>query len=850
VSRKINGAGRHDGWDEELERLLRRVEKPGRYVGGEWNEVRKDPDKVAVRIGLVFPDVYEIGMSHLGQKILYGLLNARDDVAAERVFAPWPDMERELRARNRPLFTLENKIPLDRLDILGFSLLYELNDSNILTILDLGGIPQLASERSEEHPLVIAGGPAAFNPEPVADLFDVFVLGDGEEAVPELVDLYMKLRTEGAARPDRMRAFARLPGMYVPGIYRPVRSGTSPLLVPRPDGDAPARVTKRRVRDFERSFFPSDIVVPDVQAVFDRVAVEASRGCPHRCRFCQAAGIYFPYRVKDPSWLLEKTLDSVRRTGFQDASLSALSIGDYPYLEPTVGLLMNELSREDVGLSLSSLRPQGVTAGLAKSILRVRKTGFTLVPEAGTERLRRVINKNLTDDDILRASEVAFASGWRLLKLYFMIGLPEEREKDLEGIVGLVKDILARGEKALGFPPLINLSLSSFIPKPHTPFQWLAMEESRTLKEKQTLLIRELRKYRSVKIKAHRLEQSVLEAVFSRGDRRLLRVLRAAWRGGARFDGWKDSANDGIWREAFEKEGVDRDSYLGALDLDAVLPWDHIDTGLKKEFLAEEWRRARRGEPTPSCLVADCSSCRGCAPEFRPQKTFPASAILASRALATAGKPSPEPVRYRAFYGKSGRARYLAHNDLINILRRAFRRAGLSVLRSSGFHPKMRMSFLPAMPLGMEGLAEAVEFKSDRLVEEKDFLDRINRSLPEGIRFSGLKPLSASDAVLSRDTVAFVYSLNLKSGDVRRSLEALDGTCGENKVRAAVEAMRRILPPESVTVTFSPDEEKIRFRVEVIGGKIPRIQDALAEVLGLEGAPFFLARESVMYRSN
>ncbi|MBM3298216.1 MAG: DUF2344 domain-containing protein, partial [Candidatus Aminicenantes bacterium] len=594
---------------------------------------------------------------------------------------------------------------------------------------------------------------------------------------------------------------------------------------------APARIVKRTVRDFPGSFFPSKIIVPDVQAVFDRVAVEASRGCPHRCRFCQATSIYFPYRVKDPGRLMDTMRDSLRRTGFQDASLSSLSISDYPYLDRTVRLLMEELSKEEVSLSLSSLRPQGLTSGLAESILRVRKTGFTLVPEAGTERLRRVINKDLTDDDIHRAAEAAFAGGWRLLKLYFMIGLPGERREDLEAVVRLVKDLLARGEKILGRPPLINLSLSSFIPKPHTPFQWLAMEDSGTLEEKRTSIIRDLRRHRSVEIKARRPEQSVLEAVFSRGDRRLLDVLRSAWRGGARFDGWKDRENDAPWREAFEKEGVDPGDYLGALGLEDELPWDHIDTGLKKEHLAEELRRALRGEPTPSCLESDCGECRGCSPEFRPVKTFSGTVTLPSRPLEKAGEPSSQPVRYRAFYEKTGRARYLAHNDLINVLRRAFRRAGVSVVHTGGFHPKMRMSFLPAMPLGMAGLSEALEFVSDRLLEEGDFLERINRSLPRGILFRSLKIRLPSDLSLSRDTAGFVYSLDLGSREV---LDAMKSLGEEGDAERVASALVRAFPGGGVTASPASDGESIRFRVELQGGNPPRLQDAVAEVLRLE----------------
>ncbi len=843
-------------WNEVIEPILRRVEKPGRYVGGEWNEVRKDPQDVAVRVGLVFPDVYEIGMSYLGQKILYGLLNARKDVAAERIFAPWPDLEEELRRRAVPLFTLENKIPIRDLDLIGISLLYELNDSNILTILDVGGIPLLSVERTDRDPLIAAGGPAAFNPEPLADFIDLFVLGDGEEVFPEFVDLHLRLRREGVQRNDRWREYARLPGVYVPRLYRLVPGRSSPFLIPKPQAGAPAVVRKRLVEDFGRSYFPKEIIVPDVQAVFDRVAVEASRGCPHRCRFCQAASIYFPYRVKHPQNLVETTLSSVRNTGFLDASLSALSIGDYPYLEETVRFLMEEFSSQGVGLSLPSLRPRGLNAELTENILRVRKTGLTLVPEAGTERLRRVINKDLDDEDLVRAAETAFARGWKLLKLYFMIGLPEETEEDLNGIVRLVRSILSRGANLLGFPPFIHLSLSSFIPKPHTPFQWAAMEPPQRLREKQMFLLGELKRHRSVAVKVHGVDQSFLEAVFSRGDRRLGSVLKEAWRGGARFDGWKDGAKSEIWKAAFERTAVDPTSYTGALALEAELPWDHIDTGLSKEFLAEEFRRALRGETTPACLEMSCGSCRGCRPEFRPKKTSDEVVWSPSPPDQRGEDPrSPQPVRYRASYSKTGRARYLSHNDLLNVLRRAFRRAGVSVVLSRGFHPKMRMAFLAAMPLGMEGWEEAVEFESDRLIEESSFLKRINASLPEGIRFSGLKRMDGSHPTLGRDAKEFLYSLDLRNPEVQTAIDALGGTRDpsssvERKIRTAAEALSRGLEGKATVVTVSPDLDKIFFRVSLTSNPPPRIQEAVEKILGLEKASFFLTRERVFYGSN
>ncbi|MGD0781587.1 MAG: radical SAM protein [Candidatus Aminicenantales bacterium] len=397
------------------------VEKPSRYAGGEWNAIRKDPASVRSRIVLAFPDLYEIGMSYLGQKILYERANARPDVLAERVFAPWPDFERALRAAGEPLRSLENGIPLAGFDIVAFSLLYELNDSNVLTILDLGGIPVSAAGRSAEHPRVLAGGPAVFNPEPLGGVFDAFFLGDGEEGLLEICDAWAASKGGSRRRAERVAALAEIPGVYVPSLYETFRTSGSPLLAVRPGGGsrAPAVVHKRVLASFARSAFPEKIVVPNLQAVFDRVAVEVARGCPQKCRFCQATSLYAPYRVKDPGCVIDAVRNSVEATGYEDASLFGLSVGDYPYLEPVVERLMASLAPRRVSLSLSSLRPKRLSAEIAETITKVRKTGFTLVPEAGTERLRRVINKPVEDGDLWEAADHAFRSGWRLLKLYW-----------------------------------------------------------------------------------------------------------------------------------------------------------------------------------------------------------------------------------------------------------------------------------------------------------------------------------------------------------------------------------------------------------------------------------------------
>jgi radical SAM family uncharacterized protein/radical SAM-linked protein len=819
----------------ELTGILSRVEKPGRYVGGEWNEIRKRPAARRTKVGLAFPDVYEIGMSYLGQKILYSLLNRDRDICAERVFAPWPDLERELRSAGLPLTTLENGLPLRDLDILGFSLLYELNDSNILTILDLGGIPLLSSERGEGHPLVIAGGPAAFNPEPLAGFFDLFLIGDGEEAFPEIVRSFRKLKGSGLDRTALLRELSGIEGVYVPALYQAVRHAASPLAVPEPREGAPARIRKRILRDFRRAPFPEKIVVPSLRVIFDRVAVEAARGCPQNCRFCQAASVYFPPRVKDPALVHRTVVRSLRQTGYEDASLSALSIGDYPYLEGTVRCLMDELSRDKISLSLSSLRPGKLSRDLVENIQRVRKTGFTLVPEAGTERLRRVINKKLDDREIEDALTFAFQGGWKLIKLYFMVGLPTETDEDLSAVVSLVRRALDLGRSILGSLPRIHVSLASFIPKPHTPFQWLGMEDEDRLLEKQDIIRGELRRHRSVEVKAHPTDTSVLEAVFSRGDRRLGPVLARAWSKGARFDGWGDRLEPDLWRRAFDEEGVDLRDYLGPLGLDAVLPWDHVDAGLTKAHLRRELERALRGEPSPSCLERPCAECGGCDLRFWKKPERPATIVGLPEGATPLGEPSDGMWRYRAVYSKRRRARYLSHIDLIHVLQRGFRRARIEVRKTEGFHPKMDLSYGPALPLGMEGLREVLEFRSPRIMEEADFLARINKALPEGIRFRSLTRLDRSAPSLHDAIVKLVYSFepgDRKPADLIRLLESAKGAA-----------------PEATSLEFEVRRRRAYLRLDPPGRGL-RPQDVVREVLGIDDPVFLLRRDEVVLRAG
>jgi radical SAM family uncharacterized protein len=841
--------------DARLERVLSRIEKPARYVGGEWNEVRKDPRTAALKVALAFPDVYEIGMSYLGQKILYGLLNREPDVLAERVFAPWPDLERELRRTATPLTTLENGLPLGDCDVVGFSLLYELNYTNVLTMLDLAGLPLRSAERDDRHPLVIAGGPAAFNPEPMAEVFDLFVLGDGEESFPELLATLRSLRARHVGRSATLEALSRLDGVYVPSLYAAERPPGSPLLVPRPRAGAPPRIAKRVLKSFAKSFFPERIVVPSLRVVFDRVAMETARGCPQNCRFCQAASIYFPHRAKDPAVLLKTLVRSLRQTGYEDASLSALSVSDTPHLEAIVRAFMDEMAGEKISLSLSSLRPRGLSPALVESILKVRKTGFTLVPEAGTERLRAVINKKLSDAEIEEALTTAFSGGWQLVKLYFMVGLPTETDEDVRAIVGLVRRSLELGRSILGRPPRLNVSVSSFIPKPHTPFQWAGMESEASLANKQRWIRAELGRARTVEFKDHPVPTSVLEAAFSRGDRRLNGVLFRAWAKGARFDSWGDKLDTGLWSAAFAEEGVDIADYLGPIDPAADLPWDVVDTGLRKAHLRRELERALRAEPSPGCRERSCADCDGCDLRFwkRPVPPFRKPRLRTAR--PPLGRPAEGAVRYRLVYAKRGKARYLSHIDLIHVLQRAFRRAGIEVRQTQGFHPKMDFSYGPALPLGMEGSREVLEFRSPLLLDGCRAVSRLNLSFPPGVRASRLEAVGPDGPSLANAIERLVYSIDWRGEDFaeawRASRPAGEGGVGLPSaawLQERLAGFRAAHPEAAAEFGFAVRGGRLRLTLPPSPRRGLRPQDIVAEAFGLADPSFLIRRDAVVLR--
>jgi len=593
---------RQEDLSKRIWHVLSRVSKPARYVGNEWNVIRKSHETVKIKVALAFPEIYEIGMSNVGVRILYQLVNQREDALAERVFCPHTDMESLMKEESIPLFSLESFTPVTDFHLVGFSLQHELNYTNVLTMLQLAGIPLYTSHRSRE-PLVIGGGTCAFNPEPLAPFFDFFILGDGEEALEEVLNRLQEYsKDSGAAREKILLKMARIPGVYVPCFYEEdtagrkgssLRKGNS-LMVPKKDG-VPETVTKRTVQDLENAVYPLAPIVPYLEAIHDRAVLEIARGCPRGCRFCQAGITYRPLRFRSPEKLCRMARQIIDHTGYEELSLVSLSSTDYPYLDRLLAELSSQFSGE-VNLSLPSQRLDAFSVKLAEEVQKRHQTSLTFAPEAGTERLRRAINKNITDEEIYEAMGRAFDGGWKLIKLYFMIGLPTETDEDLEGIFTLCRDLWKNyQQKGLSGKLKLSISISPFVPKPHTPFQWEPQISLEEMYRKIKLLRQKFSGNRSLELKWHEPEMSCLEAALSRGDQNLAPVLENAWKKGARLDNWSEFFSLDIWKEAFAERGLSLEDYAQRrYEIEEILPWNHLNTGVKEKFLRREHSRAYR----------------------------------------------------------------------------------------------------------------------------------------------------------------------------------------------------------------------------------------------------------------
>ena len=593
--------------------VLLNVEKPSRYTGGEWNSVSKSPEQVSIRFAFCFPDVYEVGMSHLGMKILYHMLNVREDTFCERVFAPWIDMEQKMRENRIPLFGLESKDEISLFDFIGFTLQYEMSYSNIINMLDLAGIPLLSTERKEDHPFVCAGGPCAYNPEPLADIMDFFILGESEEVLNEVLDTYRSWQDAEEQRIEFLEMISKIPGVYVPRFYKVEynEDGTMKLISPNNE-KYPAKITKRIIKDLDQVYYPEKVIVPFNQIVHDRVMLELFRGCIRGCRFCQAGYIYRPVREKTLPRLTELAEKLLNNTGYEEISLASLSTSDFTQFQELAEKILEISKGKRVNLSLPSLRIDSISLALLEQVQKIRKSGLTLAPEAGTQRLRNVINKGITHENIIESVRLAFGSGWNSVKLYFMTGLPTETYDDLDGIAELAYEIvdeyykIPKEQRTKGLK--ITVSTSNFVPKAFTPFQWEPQDSMETMRDKQKYLKDKL-KHKNITFNWHDPKLSFLEGIFSRGDRRLGQVLLKAWELGCRFDGWHEHFKFDVWMQAFSECGVDAEFYANRRrSLDEELPWSLIDIGVSNTFFKKEYSKALMEETTTNCR----QKCVGC----------------------------------------------------------------------------------------------------------------------------------------------------------------------------------------------------------------------------------------------
>jgi radical SAM family uncharacterized protein/radical SAM-linked protein len=814
-----------------LKEFLSIVSKPVRYLGQEIHSIRKDPAEVKLKFCLAFPDVYEVGMSHLGIQILYHILNGKKGVACERAFAPWVDMEKVLKEKRIPLSSLESSTPLNQFDIVGFSLQYELCFTNVLSMLDLSNIPLLSKDRDDRFPFIIAGGPLTFNPAPVADFFDAMVIGDGEEVVLEICDLALQWKEARAKKEDFLKSLSQLEGVYVPSFHT--------------EGQ---KIRKRIVSDLNQTFFPSCPIVPYMKVVHDRLNIEIARGCKRGCRFCEAGFIHRPYRERSPKVIHEILNASLKQTGYEELSLLSLSAGDYSSIGPLLSDLMDRLESKKVAVSFPSLRIESVVGHLAEEVKRVRKTGFTIAPEAGTERLRRVINKELDERVFFQGLSDLFSKGWKNIKLYFMMGLPTEKEEDLREIIELTKKIASLGERQK-IHPNINVSVSTFVPKPHTPFQWESQIPLEEMKEKLHLMRDGIRR-NHLRFKWQDPHLSFLEGTFSMGDRNLSRVLVEAFRLGCRFDGWSDQFRYPLWKEAFEKTGLKMDFHTRKRKFEDILPWSLIETGMGAQFLWDEYQRGLKEKISPSCVKENCHRCGVCdGKTLTVRESDPAEIKALERMAKKDIRKKGMKKKIRLKFRKVGEMRFLSHLELMHLFYRASRRADLPLCFSEGFHPMPRIIFATALPVGMESLTEIVDVECEGKITPPEVMEGLNQTLPPGIEImeaeevplffhlSSLPHLSVYwiplDHLLSKEEAILKIKKALdqkefsvhqerdgkkRSVDIRPLIEKME--IKEKKERSGEE------PPWGVELVLRKAMGRTAKPIEIVGA-----------VLGLEGEP-------------
>ncbi|MCA9626301.1 MAG: TIGR03960 family B12-binding radical SAM protein [Myxococcales bacterium] len=809
-------------FDHPYAAFLHQVEKPNRYTGAEHGTRKRDWSEVDAKVCLAFPEIYDIGMSHLGFRILYKILNDNPRTLAERCYAPWVDLEQKLLDHGQLLVSLESARPLCDFDVVGFSLQFELTYTNMLRMLDLGGIPLRSANRSDADPLIVVGGPVATHMEPVAPFVDAVVIGDGEEVTTELALLWVESKRRGLSRDERLQALAKLPGVYVPSLYATeLQEETGFHVVSGPvSADLPFPVERRLVKSLADYPFPAEGPVGGPEAIFDRMSIEVARGCTEGCRFCQAGMIYRPVRERDPQEVIDTVLTALEKSGQDEVSLTALSTADVSCISPLIKQLVEKTAPERVSLGVASLRAYGLADDLLDDMRKVRASGLTFAPEAGTQRMRDVVNKNVTEAQLLETAERTFSKGFDKMKLYFMIGLPTEEDEDVEGIVQVGLNALSVGRRYARGRAKVTVSVSTHVPKPHTPFQWCAMDPLDEVARKQQLLKQAAKQDKQLGLRVHYSVASALEGVLARGDRSLADAIERAYLNGAHFDSWDSHLKMEVWQEAFEHFGVDTQKYLGTIPVTARLPWDHIDVGLEEGFLAREYRKALRSRLSPPCgkavgmfvhhtnvqeaatdqrrlvcydcgVACDMGKMRSERIGFltkmgatEPGQRARLPMIEEARAEAKRRRQNPEAFRperaggpaerFRLRFSKTGPAALLGHLDMGRELARVLKRAGLRVSYSAGFNPKPELSYGPALSLGVPTLDEFIDIKLIDAPESEPMLARLNAAAGGGMRFSGVAKLGPNDPGLSRIITAGSYVIAL----ARSALTQLGGLEG------------------------------------------------------------------------
>lgn len=729
--------------------FLYKLENPQVYTGKEINVVRKKRKPDLINICLVFPDKYEIGMSHYGIKILYHILNNIENVYAERCFLPNKESIKTFKTHNFSLFSLETKTPLKNFDLIGFSLLSELNYTNILKILELSQVPLKTKDRKNIFPIIAAGGISSVNPEPLREFIDIFAIGDGEKIFPDIIDALLKSKTKTLNKKALLNLFNKIEGIYVPSLFQHQRKGKFFL----PDLKS-RRIKKRIIKNFNVLFPEKKVIVPITNVVFNRLNVEIARGCLQNCRFCQAKSYYSPYRPKSPKKVSTFIKNALKKTGFESFSLSSLSSGDYPFLKELLEIIPDIIT-PNTSFSVSSLRPSTLSKDLLKTISLFRRTGITIVPEAGSERLRRIINKNVTDKEIFEAIKLALKYKWQKIKLYFMIGLPSETKKDIDSIVELIKGIVklvnAKKNKIK-----IHISFSSFVPKPHTPLQWARSENLETIFTKVNYIKEKIKKYKNVDLDFHKPSKGVVETILTRGDCRVGELILKAFKKGEIYSAWDSDFNYSIWEELINK--LDLKEFLKEIPLDEPLPWDFIDVNFKKEYLTNEYQKAMSETPTPSCYDMECKDCKGCFFGLKKEKDLKSDII---HKYTSKRKKNLNFNRVRIFYEKKGDFRFFSHLSIIKYIERLIRKSGIYFKETEGFHPRMKISFLPPIPVFAQGVSEVLELFLDANLNENKIIKLLN-STSFDFKFKRVKICNKSPN-LSKDIHFMEYDITVNN---------------------------------------------------------------------------------------